>query len=528
MNETIVGEKGMVVAPHSAASLAGAEAMRAGGNAIEAVIAAAATIAVVYPHMNGIGGDAFFLIAEPGRPPRAIDACGAAGSLATIERYREAGYDMVPPRGVHGALTVPGAVSGWGLALELSGAIGGRLPRGDLLANAIRTAKEGSAVSRSQAQMAADHLEQLKEVPGFAATFLTDGKPPAAGAKFVQERLGDSLDQIAHAGTEDFYRGDIAAEIAAELDEVGGLVTRDDLRNHRARLVEPLTTATRAAALFNLPPPTQGLASLILLGLFDRLGVKRAEGFDHIHGLIECAKRAAAVRDREITDPAYGGRVDHYLQPAWLDGEAMRIDRRRSGAIAASGAPGDTIWMGAVDESGLAVSFIQSLYWEFGSGVVLRRTGITLQNRGSSFSLNPKSRNPLSPGRKPFHTLNPPLARFHDGRTVTYGSMGGDGQPQFQAQIFTRYLLGMDPGDALDAPRFRVGTTWGRQRMELEVENRFDPDLLAALEEAGHVVTVANAPYLDGMGHAGMIVRRPDGRLFGAADPRADGAAVAV
>jgi gamma-glutamyltranspeptidase/glutathione hydrolase len=196
--------------------------------------------------------------------------------------------------------------------------------------------------------------------------------------------------------------------------------------------------------------------------------------------------------------------------------------------LATSGAKGDTIWMGAIDGNGLAVSFIQSLYWEFGSGVVLPRTGIILQNRGSSFSLDPKSRNPLTPGRKPFHTLNPPLARFRDGRVVSYGSMGGDGQPQFQAQILTRYLLGMDPGDAVDAPRFRLGTTWGRLQTELLVENRFDPDLLTELERAGHPVTVSDAAYLDGMGHAGMIVRRPDGRLLGGADPRSDGAAIAA
>jgi oxamate amidohydrolase len=528
VNETVVGEKGMVVAPHVAAAEAGAEAMRAGGNAIEAVVAAAATIAVVYPHMNGIGGDAFFLIAEPGKQPRAIDACGAAGSLATIERYRKEGYDAVPARGVYGALTVPGAVSGWGLALELAAALGGKLERRDLFANAIKTAKEGSAVVRSQAQMTAEHLDELKDVPGFAATFLMDGKPPEAGAKFVQERLADTLDHLARAGCDDYYRGDIAAEIAADLEMIGAVVTRDDLRKHRARVVEPLSTETRAATLFNLPPPTQGLASLILLGLFDRLGVKRVDSFDHIHGLIECAKRAAVVRDREVTDPDYVGDIAGYLAPAWLDAEATRIDRRRVSALATSGAKGDTIWMGAIDGNGLAVSFIQSLYWEFGSGVVLPRTGIILQNRGSSFSLDPKSRNPLTPGRKPFHTLNPPLARLRDGRVVSYGSMGGDGQPQFQAQILTRYLLGMDPGDAVDAPRFRLGTTWGRLQTELLVENRFDPDLLTELERAGHPVTVSDAAYLDGMGHAGMIVRRPDGRLLGGADPRSDGAAVAA
>lgn len=528
MNETVVGEKGMVVAPHRAAAEAGAEIMRAGGNAIEAIVAAAATVAVVYPHMNGIGGDAFFLIAEPGKKPRAIDACGRAGSLATITRYQKEGFDTIPPRGVFGTPTVPGAVSGWQVALDFAATLGGRMTRGDLLANAVKTAKEGSAVTRSHARMTAENLGDLKGVPGFASVFLHDGKPPELGAKFVQPRLSDTLDHLAHSGFDDYYRGDIAAEIATDLTEIGGLVTRDDLRKHTARMVDPLSTEIRSATLFNLPPPTQGLASLILLGLFDRLDVKRGESFDHIHGLIESAKHAATVRDREVTDPDFIGDIQRYLEPAWLDAEAAQIDRRHAGRRAASAHKGDTIWMGAIDGNGMAVSFIQSLYWEFGSGVVLPRTGIILQNRGSSFSLDPRERNPLAPFRKPFHTLNPPLARFRDGRVVTYGSMGGDGQPQFQAQIFTRYLLGMDPGDAVEAPRFRVGTTWGRAQTELLVENRFDPDLLTELDRAGHPVTVSDSGYLDGMGHAGMIVRRGDGRLFGGADPRADGAAVAA
>ena len=190
---------------------------------------------------------------------------------------------------------------------------------------------------------------------------------------------------------------------------------------------------------------------------------------------------------------------------------------------------GDTIWAGAIDASGRAVSFIQSLYWEFGSGLVLPRTGILWQNRGSSFSLDPAHHNRLVPGRRPFHTLNPPLARFRDGRVVVYGSMGGDGQPQFQAEIFTRAIrFGMEPGEATAAPRWRLGRTWGDGPVGLAMEDRFDPDLVAALRRAGHEVVVIPEAYSDGMGHAGMIVRRADGRLLGASDPRSDGAAVAA
>jgi gamma-glutamyltranspeptidase/glutathione hydrolase len=528
MNETVVGEKGMAVAPHRAAAETAAEVMRAGGNALEAMIASAATIAVVYPQMNSIGGDAFMLIAEPGRPPRFIDACGAAGSLATIERYRKEGYDQLPSRGPLAALTVAGAVSGWGMAMEAAASLGGRLARRDLLGDAIRLAREGVPVSPSQWRKTVGNVENLKDVPGFAAHFLADGKAPEIGTNWRQPRLADTLDQLAHAGFDEFYRGDVAAEIAADLEAVGSPVTRDDLRRHEARLRAPLSLTTGDCTLFNGPPPTQGLASLIILGLFDRLKVKRGESFDHIHGLIESTKRAFTVRDAEITDPAYGGDVKRFLEAGWLDNEAETIDRQRAAPWGGE-ADGDTIYMATVDRSGLAVSFIQSLYWEWGSGVVLPRTGICWQNRGVSFSLDPAAVNPLKPGRKPFHTLNPAFARFKDGRIMLYGSMGGDGQPQFQSAVFTRAArFGMELGEAIDAPRWRLGRSWGNDGVGVMVENRFDPDLVSALERAGHRIVVLPDAYSEALGHAGAIVRRPDGRLFGASDPRSDGAAIAV
>jgi gamma-glutamyltranspeptidase/glutathione hydrolase len=529
LSETVVGEKGMVTAPHRAAAEAGAEILREGGNALEAMIATAATIAVVYPHMNGIGGDAFMTIAEPDKPPRAVEACGRAGSLATIERYRKLGHDMVPERGPDAALTVAGAVSGWQAAFEIATALGGRIPRADLLGDAVRRAKEGIAVSRSQAAMTAEELETLHPVPGFAAHFLIDGKPPEAGARLVAERLADTLDHLARAGFDDFYRGDIAAEIAADLEAVGAPVTRDDLRRHAARVVKPLSVTLSDATVFNTPPPTQGIASLMILGLFDRLKAGRGESFAHHHGLIEAVKRAFLVRDAEVADPDFTGEVTGFLDPAFLDAEAARIDMQRAAPWPAGRDRGDTIWAGAIDSAGRAVSFIQSLYFEFGSGVVLPRTGITWQNRGSSFSLDPSHHNRLAPGRRPFHTLNPPLARFRDGRTMVYGSMGGDGQPQFQAQVFTRAMrFGMDLGEAIAAPRWRLGRTWGDGPVGVAMEDRFDPDLVEALARAGHEVVVLPEAYSDGMGHAGAIVRRADGRLFGASDPRSDGAAVAA
>jgi gamma-glutamyltranspeptidase/glutathione hydrolase len=524
MSETVIGEKGMVTAPHRAASEAGAEVLAAGGNAIEAMLAAAATIAVVYPHMNGIGGDSFWIVAEPGKPPRVIDGSGKAGSLATRERYRKLG-DAILPRGANAALTVAGAVSGWTLAEEAAAALGGRIPRRELLGAALRAAREGVPVSRSHARMLAENRDEVQAVPGFARAFMPDGKPPEAGSLLKQERLADTLDHLARSGFDDFYRGDVAAEIANDLEEAGAPITRADLAGHRAELRRPLSLRLDGVTLFNTPPPTQGLASLITLGLFDRLKVGRGEGFDHVHGLVEVSKRANAVRDTEIADPASAGDTAPFLAAEWLDAEAKRIDRRRAGPLRGASQGGDTIWMGAIDAKGLAVSFIQSLFWEFGSGLVLPRTGILWHNRGLGFSLDPRSRNVLAPGKKPFHTLSPALARFDDGRVMVYGSMGGDAQPQFQAAVFTRARFGMELGDAVAAPRWRSGRSI-EGGVELTMENRIDPDVVAALERAGHSVLILGEGYSDGMGHAGAIVREARGRFFGAADPRADGAAV--
>ena len=211
---------------------------------------------------------------------------------------------------------------------------------------------------------------------------------------------------------------------------------------------------TQAGTLYNPPPPTQGLASLIILALFERLRVTQAEGFEHIHGLVEATKRAFRVRDRVITDPGkITGDLNQYLSPAFLDAQMGKIDARKAARWPALYGEGDTIWMGAADASGLVVSYIQSLYWEFGSGCVLPATGIVMQNRGASFSLDPKALNTLAPGRLPFHTLNPAIAVLRDGRILAYGTMGGDGQPQSQAAFFTRYVTFRQPWKRRSTPR---------------------------------------------------------------------------
>jgi gamma-glutamyltranspeptidase/glutathione hydrolase len=529
MIETPVFGSAAAAAPHALAAQAGRAILAEGGNAIEAMVAMAATIAVVYPHMNSIGGDGFWLVHEPGGKVHAIEACGPAGSLATIARYRDKGHDTIPARGPDAALTVAGAIGGWEAALALSQSLGGRMPLADLLADAIGHCDAGYEVSPSELRTWPQQVDDIKLAPGFAQFFWPNGEQPKAGARRRPEALGATLKQLAHAGLGDFYRGDIGREIAADLDAIGAPVTRSDIAAYEARLVQPLSVRLPGLTAYNFPPPTQGLASLLILGIFERLGVTRAEGFEHHHGLVEAVKRAFLIRDRHITDPAF-----HNVDPASLLSEAVfareaaAIDRKRAAPWPPKPGHGDTIWMGAIDGAGIAVSYIQSLYWEYGSGCILPKTGINWQNRGVSFSLDKAALNPLMPGRKPFHTLNPAFARFDDGRIVSYGAMGGDGQPQFQAQILSRYRFGQNPAAAVDAPRWLLGKTWGAGSVSLKLESRFDPMLLARLTAAGHPVEEYSEAYSDQFGHAGMLVKHPKGHVEATHDPRSDGGAHGV
>ena len=236
------------------------------------------------------------------------------------------------------------------------------------------------------------------------------------------------------------------------------------------------------------------------------------------------------MRERVVTDPRHlPADPQSFLTSGALDALAADIDPRRALPWPDPATAGDTIWMGAVDAQGRAVSFIQSVYWEFGSGVVLSDTGVTWQNRGSSFSLDPRALNVLEPGSKPFHTLNPSLAHFDDGRVMPYGTMGGEGQPQTQAAVFTRYArFGQSLQQAITAPRWLLGRTWGDVSTSLKLESRFDPALIQALKDAGHQVELLPEAFSDTMGHAGALVHHPDGLIEGAADPRSDGLVAGV
>ena len=526
MRNSTLASRGMAVAPHSLAAQSALAVLREGGNAVEAMIAAAATIAVVYPHMNGIGGDGFWTIAVPGQPPVGIEAAGPASRAVSRAFYQDLGLRAIPTRGPLSANTVAATVSGWDVAHAYARTIGGKLPVSRLLEDAIHYAHHGIAVTASQAANTGNKLGELLGYSGFKNTFTVDGSAPREGDIFRQPQLASTLTRLAREGLDSFYRGDLAQDIAADLAALGSPVMLSDLQAYRARTVTPLHLAHSAGELYNMTPPTQGLVSLIILALLDRFDLGRycADSALHIHLVVEATKQAFRIRDQFIADPDYmhvdpqSCLSDDFLAPY---AAAIRIDKALPWGEGKG--PADTVWMGVIDGEGRAVSFIQSIYHEFGSGLVLPGTGINWQNRGCAFSLDPAHINTLEPGKKPFHTLNPALARFHDGRVMVYGSMGGDGQPQTQAALFTRIgVFGQHPQQAITAPRWLLGRTWGQSSDSLKLEGRFSPDVVTGLRALGHDVDML-ADFDETVGHAGAIIRHPDGRFEGGFDPRSNG-----
>jgi len=520
----------MAVAPHALAAQAAVSILRNGGNAIEAMIAAASTIAVVYPHMNGIGGDGFWTISSPGQPVVAIEACGPAAAGVSTDYYGLRGCASIPTRGPDAANTVAGTVGGWDEALAISRSWGGKLPIQRLLEDAIFYAEDGIAVTASQRSSTVKKLGELAHLPGFAETYLIEGRAPEVGSRFTQPRLAETLRSLAGEGFDSFYRGRLARSIADDLEALECPVNGLDLSAYRARTRVPLTLEHSAGHLYNMTPPTQGLVSLIILGILDRLKIDRfkPDSAEYIHFVVEATKQAFSVRDRYITDPDHM-KIDPQscLTGAFLEDLAANVRPDAALPWGKGKGPGDTIWMGVIDGAGRAVSFIQSIYHEFGSGIVLPQTGISWQNRGCSFSLDPGHLNALHPGKKPFHTLNPALALLRDGRTMVYGTMGGDGQPQTQAALFTRYaVFGQGIQQAITAPRWLLGRTWGQESDSLKLESRFAPETIEALRALGHEVELLES-FDEQVGHAGGLARHPSGVIEGGFDPRSDGGVAA-
>ncbi|GEA11360.1 gamma-glutamyltransferase family protein [Alteromonas sp. KUL49] len=510
-------------APHFAASQVGLDILEKGGTAIEAMVAAAASIAVEYPHMNGLGGDGFWLISEPGKAPIGIDAAGVSAKAATPSWYE--GLDAIPSRGPKAALTMAGAVAGWQEALSISEEWQQPLPLKTLLDTAINQATWGIEVTQSLTDASNKTFDDLSSDENFAQ-FLIKGKALKKGKIVKLPKLAKTLEHLAENGLDDFYRGAMAQTLAADLAAVGSPITIEDFHNYRAKRVTPLGVTTSKGKIYNLPAPTQGVASLIILALYDRVQHLGTTDADMVHLLIECTKQAFIARNANVTDPSRTPvNLESLLTDESLEEMVKHISLDTAQPWPHVAKLGDTIWMGACDSEGRMVSYIQSLYWEFGSGVVSPQTGIVWNNRGTSFSLDPSSNQYLAPGLKPFHTLNPAFAELSDGRRMSYGTMGGEGQPQTQAALFARHIYHNQPIDkAIALGRWLLGRTWGDESHNLKLERDLAEYVGEDLVARGHD-TVMVDPCNELMGHAGAVIRTPTGSVSAASDPRSDGKA---
>lgn len=533
---------GVVSTPHYLASSAGLNILQQGGSAVDAAIAANAVLCVVYPHMAGLGGDGFWLIAEPKTGDIVgINASGPAARKATLDYYRPRSKDNeIPARGPLSVLTVPGAIDGWGLAHERYG----RLPWNQLFGAAIEYARGGMAVTRSLADWMAQDEPILAAYPETAAIFLPDDRVPREGQRLVQGDLARSLEQIASQGPRKaFYEGDLAKRICAALQPQGSPLEPDDFGAFHAEWVEPISATYRGYDVYQLPPNTQGFAALQILKLIEGYDVVAwGDGTaDYYHHMAEAVKIAFADREEWLTDPNFVDiPVQQLISQAYVDERRRLIDPERALDIADVPAgiayahqherrapEGDTCYFCAADRDGMVVSLIQSIYHDFGSAAVAGDTGIILQNRGAFFALDKKHPNHLQPGKRTFHTLIPALLARDGQPYLAFGSMGGEGQPQSQAAMVTRILdFGYDVQQAIEAPRWLMGRTWGTRTRNLSLEGRISDEVARELKRRGQPAQMVT-DWNDNLGHAQAIrVNREQGLFEGGADPRGEGAAV--
>ena len=512
----------MVATSQPLAAQAGLAVLASGGNAVDAAITAAAVLTVVEPTMNGLGSDAFALVWD-GRQLHGLNGSGRAPARVTLARFR--GRHRMPSLGWD-SVTVPGAVHAW---TTLAARFGSR-PLARLLAPAIAYAREGFPVAPVTAALWRAQASSYRRFREFARVFLPGGDAPAPGAMFRNPDLAATLEELADTGGRSFYQGSIAVRIAAASAAQRGLLDEDDLGAHRSTwdqpLSLPLSSAFGGAVVHELPPNGQGLASLMALGVLDRLHAARlpVDGAEAVHLQVEAMKLAFAASRRHVADPeAMAIDPTALLEPAYLDAAARRVSR------ASARPPGPqlmpehgTVYLAAADADGRMVSFIQSNYLGFGSGVVVPGTGIALQNRALGFSLDPRHPNCVAGGKRPFHTIMPGFVTLGGKASCAFGVMGGHMQPQGHVQMIMRlYGHGQNPQAACDAPRWHV-----TERSQVALENGVPAEVPFVLATRGHRLVARPATVL--FGGAQILQRLGPATYWGGSDPRKDGQAVGI
>ncbi|MGD8278547.1 MAG: gamma-glutamyltransferase family protein [Gemmatimonadota bacterium] len=529
-----------VYAPHAAiatsqplASAAGLAVLERGGNAVDAAVTAAIVLTVVEPHMVGLGGDMFAMIWwADDADLYGLNASGRAGALMTRGAILAKGHERMPSRGPE-AITVPGSLSGWAALLERFGTIS----LAEAMAPAIRLADEGYPVSPIIARDWAGELDVLRRDPGARATFLLDGeRAPAAGDWFRNPDYANTLRRIAAEGPSLLYGGELGKSVAGYVQSLGGYLTPEDFAKHAVTWVDPVSVPWHGYRLWELPPNGQGIAALEMLRILAPYDLK-AMGHNtaaYLHHLIEAKKLAYADIERYVGDPdAMTVTPDQLLSDDYIAKRRAALDEQHAALRVDPGAPvtaSETIYLTAADELGNMVSFINSNYDYFGSGIVVPGTGFPLQNRGAGFTLEPDRANTVAPGKRPFHTIIPAFVTRTRDTTgvkrsaagedpyVAFGVMGGSMQPQGHVQVLLNLLeFGMDPQQAVDAARFRHLA--GRR---VAFESPIGDDVRRALAAMGHSIIDESGVAFGG---AQMIVRLPRG-WAAASDPRKDGLAI--
>ena len=525
--------RAMVASPHALATAAGVDVLRSGGNAVDAAIATNAVLSVAYPASCGVGGDAFWIVHDPSRVVRDAHASRTVAYNGSGRTPHGAALDDLPsgalPQRGPLSVTVPGAVRSW----EDVAAAHGTRGLDELLAPAELYARNGVVFTDVVAKYVALNEPLLRRDAEATRIFLSGGLP-RAGDILCNRELGDTLGAIRRGGADAFYTGAIAERILARLNRGGNRMTLEDLATHRTEVTLPLSMPWRGGELLAHPPNSQAPVLLLAAGMLDGDGDADEPLWNHL--AVEAMKRATMIRDATFCDPAFHPTgIERELTPERLRALRALIDPNAAGAHEPVPDRGGTIAISAVDEDGMAVVLIESLYMNFGSGVVADGTGIVLQNRGAYFSMQPDHPNVYAGGKRPMHTLSPAMFLRDGAPEVVFGTMGGDGQPQILLQVLHQIVeRGLDVQRALDHPRWVYGRHTLTERPDLTtgemviVESRMPEDIVDGLKRRGHAVE-ALGPYENAMGHAhAIVVDRERGTLAGGSDPRADSLALGL
>ena len=513
----VIAAEGMAATSHPLATLAAIDVLRAGGNAVDAAVTAVAALCVIEPHMTGIGGDCFALIAEPGKPVWGYNGCGRSGAAASTEALLAKGMRAIEPTSPH-AVNVPGSIEAWDAILKARGTYA--LDR--VLAPAIRYAEGGFPVAPRVASDWKNWIGKLGNSAGATKHYLFGGAAPAEGDIIKLPALAATLNAIAKDGPRAFYEGPIARDMAATLKAKGSVLTEEDFASHRGEAQTPISTNYRGTDLVELPPNGQGLTALVLLNILENFDLAALEplGPDRFHLMLEAARLAFAVRDTHIAEPSFMRvPVAALNDKAFAKKLAARIDPSKRVPLPAAPAPGsDTIYLTVVDRDRRAVSIINSLYSSFGSGICTEQSGVMFNNRGSGFVLDASHPNALGPTKRPMHTIIPALA-MRDGRCdTTFGVMGAHYQPMGHVQmVLNLFDYGMDVQSAIDAPRaFFEGE-------RTVVERGMPASTVEGLTARGHQVVTAPSPW---GGSQAIRIDWRRGVLIAGSDPRKDGCAL--